>query len=346
MKTASMCCVLVALLPVVVWAQAAEEGLRLAEQGCPSDGYEPELCERAIARLEEATRQEPERVDVQLALAHAYWNRAFQERPESRERKRWQDRSMDIYQGLVDRKVKDARPYYELSLRQEDPRRRMELLQRTVELDPKHPRAHQDMAWGLLNQGRADEAWREYEEHMEVSPVKDRQEAQENLRFAEALVRAKHPRQAAEVVEKVVEQTREERRGERCLLFEGMAPGLAAVKPEAKRELQTLRPYCTQREHLERAVKLERQGRVDEALTELERQVAVNPKPEETYVMMERLHMRKGEPAKAAAATERYLRQEQDVREKCERFRRLNSRTLRAMDKAMVESTRRECRNR
>ncbi|MDY7232774.1 tetratricopeptide repeat protein [Hyalangium rubrum] len=359
MKTARLSCALVALLPALSWAQAApsqalrrtaplspvaQEGLQLAQQGCQSDGYEPELCERAIARLEEAAREDPEGVDVQVALAQAYWNRGQVESPQSRGRQSWRQRSVDTLQRMVDRKVKDARPYYELSLRQEEDAKRTPLLERTVELEPRHPRARQDMAWGLLRQGRADEALRAYKEHMEASPVKDRQEARENLRFADEMARRKGPRQAAQVLETVMKQTREERRSERCLLFQAVDPRLAESAPVVRGELQALRPYCTDTQHLDRAVELERQGRVDEAVTALEQQVATNPKPEETHVMLERLYERKGQVAKAAEATARELRAKPDVRELCERFRKVSPLTLRAMNKETVEAVRRQCR--
>ncbi len=340
MKTALLPCALAALFPLLASAQpaspraaapyavsapstairraapvseAAREGLRLVEEGCQSDGYEPEVCERAIAKLEEASRENPEQVEVQLALAQAYWNRGHTESPRAGGRQRWRQRSVDTLQRMVDRNVKDARAYYELSVRQKEDGERVRLLRKTLEMDPRHPRAHQDMAWGLLRQGLGEEAARFYKEHMDSNPVKDREEAKENLRFAEELSRARLPRQAAQVLGKVVEQTRGERRAERCVLFQSVDKQLTESLPALRGELQALRPFCTNTEHLDKAVELERQGRVDEAVKELEEQVATNPKPEETHVMLERLHQRKGEVEKAADAAERQLRAEPDA---------------------------------
>jgi ribosomal protein L14E/L6E/L27E len=199
------------------------------------------------------------------------------------------------------------------------------------------------MAWGLLRQGRGDEAVRSYKEHMDSSPVKGRAEARENLRFAEELSRAQLPRQAAQVLGKVVEQTRGERRTERCVLFQSVDQRLTESVPALRGELQALRPYCTNTEHLDRAVELERQGRVDEAVNALEQQVATNPKPEETHVLLERLHERRGQVEKAAQVVERELRAEPDVREKCERFLKVSPLALRAMPKPAVEALRRQC---
>ncbi|HVG57444.1 MAG TPA: hypothetical protein VNA24_02760 [Hyalangium sp.] len=252
MKTSYLSCTVVALLPLLAWAQAvpqppaAQEGMQLAQQGCQSDGYDEELCERAISQLEAAVRENPSQTDVQLALAQAYWNRSFQEREDSRSRQNWQQRSMDIYQRLVDRKVEDARPYYELSVRMEDEGRRAALLRRTVELNPHHARANQDLAWSLLKQGRPDEAWRVYQRHLEVSPAKDRQEAMENLRFAGAMARAQRPQQAAQVLDTVMEQMKGERRAERCLLLQSADPRLAEARPAVKRHLQQELNQCDQ----------------------------------------------------------------------------------------------------
>jgi tetratricopeptide (TPR) repeat protein len=252
MKTSHLSCALMALLPLLTWAQAASlppaarEGMQLSQQGCQSDGYDEELCERAISRLETAARENPSQTDVQLALAQAYWNRSFQERADSRSRQNWQQRSMDIYQRLVDRKVEDARPYYELSVRTKDQGRRTALLRRTVELNPRHARAHQDLAWNLLKQGHPDEAWRVYKRHMEVTPAKDRQEAMEDLRFAGAMARAQRPQQAAQVLETVMDQMKDERRAERCLLLQSADPRLAEARPAVKSQLQQQLNQCAQ----------------------------------------------------------------------------------------------------
>ncbi len=86
-------CALAALPPSLARAQAkpaqnlspaAREGLRLAQEGCQSDGFDPNLCDKAIARLQEAARRDPNQVDVQIALSQAYWNSAHLEPETSR----------------------------------------------------------------------------------------------------------------------------------------------------------------------------------------------------------------------------------------------------------------------
>lgn len=321
---------------------AAREGIRLAEEGCQSDGFDPDLCDKAIARLQEAARAEPHQVDVQLALSKAYWNSSYQEPETSRTRGELRQRSTGILQKLVEQRPTDARPVWELSLREKDEARRVPLLERTVKLNPKHPEAHKDLAEVLVEQGKADEAANQYRQHMAVNPPKEREDTEQTLQFAQKLARVR-PEAAAEVVDDAWKATREESRTERCLRFKKVNPGVYARKPALRAQVQQLQPFCTETEHLDRAVELEQQGRVDEAINELQQQVATNPKPEETHVLLERLQLKKGRPDLAAQAVQRELKQEPDAKEKCERFKQLAPDTVRAMPKGDVEALRKDC---
>jgi len=349
--TLMLTCALVALLSYVASAQpapaanlspAAREGLRLAEEGCQSDGFDPDLCDKAVARLQEAARENPNQVDVQLALSKAYWNRSYQEPETSRTRGELRQRSTGILQKLVEQRPTDARPVWELSLREKDEKRRLPLLERTVKLNPKHPEAHKDLAEVLVDQGKVDEAAKRYRQHMAVNPPKEREDTEQTLQFAQKLARVR-PEAAAEVVDDAWRATREESRTERCLRFKNVNPGVYARKPALRAQVQQVQPYCTKTEHLERAVQLEQQGKVDEAINELQRQVAANPKPKETHVLLERLQLEKGRPDLAAQAVQRELKQEADPKEKCERFKQLAPATVRAMPKGDVEALRKDC---
>jgi tetratricopeptide (TPR) repeat protein len=328
--------------PAASLTPAAREGIRLAEEGCQSDGFDPGVCEKAIARLEEVARQDPNQTDVQLALSKAYWNSAYQEPETSRTRGELRQRSTAILQRLVEQRPNDARPVWELSLREKDEARQLPLLERTVKLNPKHPEAHKDLAEVLVDQGKADEAAKQYQRHMAVNPPKEREDTEQTLQFAQKLARVR-PEAAAEVVDGAWKATREESRTERCLRFKDVNPGVYARKPALRAQVQQVQPYCTETEHLDRAVELEQQGRVDEAINELQRQVATNPKPEETYVLLERLQLKKGRPDLAAQAVQRELKQEPDTKEKCERFKQLAPDTVRAMPKPDVDSLRQDC---
>lgn len=321
----------------------AKEGIRLAQESCPSDGFERAGCEKAIRLLEEAARKDPEQQDVQLALAQAYWNTSYREAPQARSRGDFKQRALGIYQKLVDKKTGDARPYWELSLRQKDEKARLPLLRRTVELNPRHPQANKDLAQAELSVGEVDAAVRSYEKHLEVSPYRESQDAMDHLNFAKKLQAAGRMDAAARVSERVSQVIQGERRGTRCEIWRSVDPKLYEARPELAQRVKSLLPFCTKTEDLERASALAREGRVDEAIQAAERQVAQNPKPEETHVLLERLYQRKGQAPRAAQAADRQLEGEQDSKEKCERFRELAPGTVRAMPPKRVEALRREC---
>lgn len=325
-------------------SSTAREGVRLAQEHCPSDGFDREGCDKAILLLQEAARTDPDNADVQLALAQAYWNTSYRESPQARTRGELRQRALGIYQKLVDRDVKDARPYWELSLRQKDESRRLPLLQRTVALNPRHPQAHKDLAQVELAEGNVDAAVKSYQQHLEVSPYRESQDAMDHLAFAKRLEGAGRPDAAARVAEGVAGLVQGERRATRCEIWRSADPKLYEADARVAGRVRALLPFCTKTEALERASDLERQGRVDEAIDAAQRQVAENPKPEGSYVLLERLYQRKGQPARAAEVALRQLDEDADVNERCERFRTLAPATVRAMPQARVEALRRECK--
>ncbi|NTX37822.1 tetratricopeptide repeat protein [Myxococcus sp. CA033] len=321
----------------------AKEGVRLAQRDCPSDGFDKARCARAIALLEEAANENPNQQDVQLALAQAYWNTSFRESPQGRSRGDLRQRSLDIYQRQVELGSKDARPYWELSLRQKDEAQRLPLLRRTVELNPVHPQANRELARTELSVGEVDAAVLSYQKHLEVSPYRDSSDALAHLDFAKQLEGAGRPKDAAQVTERVSTLMQGERRATRCEVWRSADPKLYAQKAELSKKVKELLPYCTETASLEQAAELERQGRVDEAIVAAKRQLEENPKPEATHVMLERLYQSKGEPAQAAQVATQTLEQEPDAKEKCERFRELAPTTVRAMPQDQVEALRRDC---
>lgn len=321
---------------------AAREAVRLADEGCASDGFEQDACDKAITQLQQVSRAEPNNTDVQLALARAYWNSSYFAPETGPTRNDLRQRSTGILQRLVDRGSPDARPYWELSLRQKDEAKRVPLLRRTVELNPSHPQAHEHLAEALMAEGQPDEAARQFQQHLAVSPPKEREDTQRSLQFARKLA-PQRPEAAAAVVDQTWQATKDESRTERCLRFQKVEPGLTARRPALKEAVKQVQPYCTHTEHLDRAADLEREGRTDEALDELQKQEDANPKPEETRVLMERLYLRKGRPDLAAQAAQRLLADEPDAKQKCERFRQLAPTTVRALPPGTVDTLSRDC---
>ena len=322
----------------------AKEGIRLAQAHCPSDGFDKAGCDKAVRLLQEAERKDPDNNDVQLALAQAYWNTSYRESPQARSRGELKQRALGIYQRLVDRGAKDARPYWELSLRQKSESLRLSLLKRTVALNPFHPQANKDLAQAELSEGDVDAAVRSYEKHLEVSPYRDSQDAMDHLNFAKRLEKLGRTEAAARMAERVSKLIQGERRSTRCEIWRSVDAKLYQSKSDMTQKVRSLLPYCTKTEALERASALEREGRVDEAIDAAKRQVAENPRPEGSYVLLERLYQRKGQASQAADVALRQLEQEQDGVERCERFRALVPATVRAMPKDRVEALRSQCK--
>lgn len=327
---------------------AAREGLRLYQQGCQAEDYDDATCAKAEHQLDAAVHEDPHQLEAQLALAEAVWNQSLRKPENSPERTQLRQRALGLYQQLVDQNVPDARPYYQLSLLTRDPATRARLLRRAVELDPKHPEAHKDLASVLLEQGQTDEAMREYRTHLTVKPLEGRAEALERLHFADKLAKLGRVREAAEVYDAVWASTSGQSRAERCQLFQSVDldpyERMGARFAQRVRELRTACSGKADTQSLEHAQELERQGRADAAVQELERQVQRNPKPAEPYLAMERLYRKQGKVAEAARTVTRYFQQEQDPTERCRHFRTLSPQTAKALDPALLGELERACR--
>ncbi len=324
---------------------AAREGVRLAQEGCQAEAFDEGTCEKAVRQLEAATREDPRQLDARLALADAVWNQAFRQPEGSAERTRLRQRALELYQQLVDAGVPDARPYHGLSVLTRDPDTRVRLLRRALELDPKHPEAHKDLAGLLLDQGQTDEAMREYRTHLTVSPYQGREDALEHLQFASRLTQLGRVREAAQVYDIVWDLTQRESRAERCQIFKSVdVDPFERMGARFAQRLREVRASCTGTPRLERAVELERQGRDDAAIQELQLQIQENPAPVEPYLALERLHLKQGRADEAAGVMARYFQREKNAQERCRHFRTLSPRTMRALEPTLMTELERGCR--
>ncbi|MCI0718851.1 MAG: tetratricopeptide repeat protein, partial [Acidobacteria bacterium] len=264
------------------------EGHDLYWRGCVSDGYDQEICEEAIERLEKAIEIDSKLADAYLLLATAYWNTGLEQKSDA------------ILRKLIAVDPQNADAYYKLSQFTEDEKERKRLLAKAIELDPKHPEAHGALGLLLLREGEVDDAIREYRTHMEVTPFRTIEvDGNQHMYFALLLQEAGRLEEAVEIYEKVLSLTQGQRRFQRCHLFIALDLKPFAAFDEFIRKVQALRPYCTNLEHRNRAVQLERQGKTEEAVREWELQIKENPHPEEAYFALERIHLSQGQPEKA-----------------------------------------------
>ena len=324
--------------------QAIREALRLHQTGCLAEDFDDKTCARAVRELEAALRDTPRQLDAQLALADALWNQSFREPEGSEERARLRHRSLARYQRLVDSGVPDARPYYALSVLTSNVDTRLRLLRRTVSIAPKHPEAHKDLAWVLLEKDKPEEAAREYHTHLSVSPREGRETDLEDLRFASGLAQRGRLAEAARVYEVVWDALQEESRAERCQVFKSVdIEPYESLGARFAGRVRELRGACDSLEQLAQTLERVDQGQKDLALQELERQVATAPPVGEPYLALQRLYVEKGEGVRAAEVMTRYFQQEQDVRERCRQFRGVSPQTALALEPSLRQELERTC---
>ena len=323
---------------------AGREALRLHALGCMAEDFDDSVCDKAVRQLEAAARQEPRQLEVQVALADAVWNQSFRQPEGSAERARLRQRSLDLYQRLVDLGIPDAQPYYALSVLTRDVDTRLRLLRRAVQLNPKHPQAHGDLAWLLLERGQTDEAVREHRLHLSASPRQGREAALADLRFAAELTRRERIREAAQVYDALWDALRQEDRAERCQVFQSVdVDPFERIGARFAQRLRELRGACASLEQVEHALELVRQGREGAAIQELERLVQQGAPLAEPYLALQRLFLDKGQAGRAAEVMTRYFQQEKDARERCQHFRTLPPQTARALAPTLREELERAC---
>lgn len=323
---------------------AAQAALRLHQAGCLAEDYDDSTCDRAVQQLEAVVREDPRQLDAQLALSDALWNQAFRQPAGSDARTRLRQRALDRYQQMVDASVPDARPYYALSVLTRDAGTRVQLLRRTVELAPKHPEAHKDLAWLLLDENKPEEAAREYRLHLSVNPPQGREKALADLRFASRLNQQGLTREAAQVYDTVWDATGDEGRAERCHVFKTVdTEPYERIGARFAQRLRESRGACDNLEQLKKTQLLLDQGHEQEARQRLERQVASAPTVAEPYLALQGLYLRQGQEAKAAEVMNHYFQQERDAGERCLHFRTLTSQTVHALEPTLRQDLERAC---
>lgn len=321
-----------------------EEGLRLFE-GCDPEGFVRATCDQAVDRLQKAIELDPSLRDAYITLAQAYWNLSFQ--TESRqERETLRQRSVELLHRLIEIDPTQADSYYKLSYRIGDPEERIDLLRKVTELEPKHPHAHRDLAMLLLPQGKPEEAVEEYKVHLEVSPHALARDARNNIFFADSITQAGYAGEAIEILEATLVEVQKQGRHHACRLFEPLDLRSYEAFKEFVEKVRTLRPYCTNLEHRNQAVRLMREGKEEEAIQELQLQLQINPYYEETYFLLSELYEKQGKIGEVLATWEKYFKVEPDPTIRCETFARLRSalvRRYKGSDKPFVQKLIKEC---
>ncbi len=340
----------------------AKKGLALFEENCASDGWNGEQCSKAQELLTKALQKDPANEEVELALAQARWNQALAKPKADPQRAQLKQQSIQMFQGLVSKRAHvakpsrvDARAFYELGMRTTDTPQRLQLLEEAVKTDPQHTEAHRRLADVYVDLGRTDDAVKTYNEGIRARAVKrtsttawdgtsqDLREALNDIRFAQTLQRKGKVQEAAKVYDTVLQVTDDEPRTRRCLLFQSVDTRALGGQTPVSGKVAALRPFCANLEGINRAATLEKEGKVDEAIKELEAHQKANPRNEESYLMLQRLYVNKGEAVKATSVTRKFFTLEADKVERCKQFRRLTPRALEALEDSARDKLAQDC---
>lgn len=319
-----------------------EEGRELFEQGCQPDGYDDKQCRQAVSKLEKAIQADPSLKEAYLTLTRAYWNQAYGTNSKSAQAA-LERKAKDVLQKLIVIDPNYADAYFELSVRADNNAEQQKLLERTVSLNPQHPEAHRYLAQILLEQGKLDEAVKEYKLHLQVSPNHSPEEAAHHVNFALALEQAGRTQDAAVILQQTLLITAGESEYERCRLFEYVDLNRYASFVQLKAGVERTRPYCTNVEHRDRAVQLEQQGKTGEAIAELQLQLRQNPAYRDAYFLLEQLYLKQGDKLKALSVIKKYFETEKEPAERCRAFPLVHLPTYQSLDPLFIGKLKREC---
>lgn len=323
-------------------AKDYQEGRELFEQGCQPDGFDEKQCRQAVSKLERAVKAEPGLKEASLALARAYWNQTQGTESKS-EQAALEKKAKDVLERLVALDPNYADAYFELGVRADDPAEQQRLLERTVAADPRHPQAHRLLAQSLLDRGRVEDAVREYKLHLQVSPERGTEDAARHVDFALALEGLGRTKEAADILHQTLKLTEGQGELERCRLFEHVDLKRYATFAQFRAGVERLRPYCTNVGHRDRAVRLQSEGKTDEAVAELQEQLRQNPSYREAYFLLEQIYLKRGDRAKALTVIKKFFDTEKDPAERCRAVPLVHLTTYQGIDPLFVGRLRQEC---
>jgi tetratricopeptide (TPR) repeat protein len=345
--TAALTVVCSSPAPVSAPQETAAEYYKLAyplfQEYCLSEGFEEKGCDKAIEQLEKAIELNPELVDAYLALALAYWNKSFVGGLTQEERAGLRQKAAPLCQKVIAMDPENTEAHYWLASYIGDREERVQLLERVVELDPQHPEAHRKLARVYLDDKRFDEAVEQYLIHMEVSPYRGREDGFHHTGFAGKLAKTGRLKEVAQIYEELLVLTRDESRFERCLLFRSLDVELYAAFKELVATAKKLKPYCTNLEHSSRAIRLENNGKFDDAIREWELQLEENPYYEGTYTSLPNLYLKQGQPEKALEVVTKYFEIDTDPLYRCRQYRTMSRKGYERFAPKIMGQLKKEC---
>jgi tetratricopeptide (TPR) repeat protein len=326
-------------------AEYYDEASKLFRESCVSDDYDITLCNAAINKLEAVIKLDPKKTEAYLILAKAYWNKSFLDSKSTQDQDALQEKAAALVRKALDIDPNNAEAAYELTFYIKNPDEQIMLLRKTIEINSKHPEAHGDLARILMKQGNVDDAIKEFRIHLQVSPHPGAQDVNNYILFARSLSQSGRLKESVQIYEKILDLTKEESRFERCQYFKSLNVEHYSAFKDFAAKVKKLRPYCTKLGHRDRAVQMERQGKIDEVIQELQLQIKENPYYEDSYFLLEDIYKNQGQMNKALDALKMYFEVEKDPVERCKNYRRLNLNIYTQIDKQFVEKLKSDCKS-
>lgn len=323
---------------------AYKEGVRLVEESGVRRLDDKSSYELGINRLEHALKLDPTFIDAYMALAKAYWNYQLFFPDSDAKRAESREKSLALYRKVIDIKPDFADAYAQLSIvGGQNEEERVALLKKALALNPQHNWARAALARVLLSRGSFHEAAQQYRTHMEVSTYGGIQDAHNHAAFASSLANEGQLREAVEIYETMLKLAESERQFHRCILVRDIDVDKFKEYEDFTNTVRKLRPYCTALGHYNKAVQLIGEQKYDEAIQELRLQLAENPYPDGTYIALEDIYNKRGQPGKALEVVKSYLKIQKEPIERCRFFNRLNIRTYEKLDSKFIDQLRKEC---
>jgi tetratricopeptide (TPR) repeat protein len=288
---------------------------------CYPESYETARCGEGIRQLERVIGSDPTLVEAYLMLATSYWNRSMLEFNMADEaRKALREKSVEMLRKAVEVDSKNVEALERLVLNTKDKEEKLTLASRLVAVAPHRPESHNRLAIVLLRAGQLDQAMAAERKALQLRTDMDRDMADSHRAFAHILKEEGHRKEAVEVYETILVMMEEQPRGARCAEASLHDPRRYQDFPEFVEKLEKLLPYCANLEHSIRAAVLRSQGKIEEAIQELESQLKANPHYVAAYIPLADLHRKQGDADKAREAVKKFLEMETDPPERCYQY--------------------------
>jgi tetratricopeptide (TPR) repeat protein len=301
--------------------QLSAEGFRACDASCKGENYLAAQCDKAIGLLHRSLQLNSIDGSTAKKLAECMWDRSFlsAETPQASDRDRAE--ALDLFRNVIARHPDDVDAKYQLSLRAEDSKEKEKVLNELLQQQPDYAPARHDLAILELRLGKHDQALKNFKLYLSKANLDDRESAMVAISFGNDLTNSGDVDDAAEIYGDILQRIQTLPKFEQCNVFQSVNLVALSGHVELVDAIKRLKPYCADISHRNNAVALMAEGKYQGAITELRRQIEVNPQYEETYALLGKLYLQVGDPRSAFQELKRYVEIAEGPRLQCGRFR-------------------------